>query len=434
MEDLKRRYGDQVEFLAIYVREAHPTDGWRMNSNDEADISIKQPRNEGERVGVARRCCSSLKISMPLLVDEMDDRVGHAYSGMPDRLYLIDRKGRIAYKGGRGPFGFKPGELEQSLLMSLLDQEPAVKSSERLPMLTNEEAWKRLPGAPEKAQPLPVWARMLAGPSPLTTARMLELDALHRSGDRLEPKLRGLVRRAAADANHCDYAKAVAVADLRQAGITAAELRVLLSDSSRLSPAERAAVAFARKMMREAHAVTDEEMKQLLGFFGEERVVALVALLAHASFQDRIFLAANVRVEPGERLAPLTVQFAKPQAKPPHGASPGVAKVAQSTVGRNDDGGRGEWIALQERVNGQKARPGRIRVPSKEEVRKRLGDGHPGLWQADIHWSRVCYGNQPELTDAWFACAAAFRQEAGLDRLFEQSLFWIVTRSLQCFY
>ncbi len=434
MEELKRRYGDQVEFLAIYVREAHPTDGWRMNSNDEAGISIPQPRNEGERVDVARRCCSSLNISMPLLVDEMDDRVGHAYSGMPDRLYLIDRKGRIAYKGGRGPFGFKPGELEQSLLMLLLDQESAVKSSERLPMLTNEEAWKRLPGAPVKVQPLPEWARMFAGPLPLTTARMLELDALHRSGDRLEPRLRGLVRWAAADANRCDYAKTVAVADLRRAGIAAAELQTLLIDPNRLSAGERAAVAFARKMMREAHAVTDEEVKQLLGYFGEERVVALVALLAHASFQDRIFLAANVRVEPEGPLPPLMVQFAKPQAKPPHGANPVMAKAASLNAGTNVNGSSGEWIALQQGVNRQKARPGRIRVPSKEEVHKRLGDGHPGLWQSDINWSRVCYGNQPELTDAWFATAAAFRQESGLDPIFQQSLFWIVTRSLQCFY
>ena len=59
---------------------------------------------------------------MPLLVDEMNDRVGHAYSGMPDRIYIIDPSGRVVYKGGRGPFGFKPREMEQSLVMWLLDQ------------------------------------------------------------------------------------------------------------------------------------------------------------------------------------------------------------------------------------------------------------------------------------------------------------------------
>ncbi len=125
VEELKQRYGGQVEFLAVYVREAHPTDGWRMHSNDESGISLKQPCSEGERVNVAQRCCSKLKMSMSMVVDEMDDRVGHAYSGMPNRLYLIDRKGRIAYKSGRGPFGFKPDELEQSLLMFMLDRQGA---------------------------------------------------------------------------------------------------------------------------------------------------------------------------------------------------------------------------------------------------------------------------------------------------------------------
>ena len=129
---MKRRYADRVEFIAVYVREAHPIDGWRMNSNDDAGISIKQPVNEAERFGIATRCCTALKVSMTLVVDELDDRVGHAYSGMPDRLYLIDRQGRVAYKGGRGPFGFKPGELEQSLVMLLLDQESiSAKTAEK---------------------------------------------------------------------------------------------------------------------------------------------------------------------------------------------------------------------------------------------------------------------------------------------------------------
>jgi hypothetical protein len=112
-----------VEFLGVYIREAHPTNGWRLLSNESKGISIAQPRDLGERNAVAERCCTTLKMTMPLLVDRMDDRVGHAYSGMPDRLYLIDREGRVAYKGGRGPFGFKVGELEQSLVMLLLDQE-----------------------------------------------------------------------------------------------------------------------------------------------------------------------------------------------------------------------------------------------------------------------------------------------------------------------
>ena len=122
---MKARYGDRVEFLAIYVREAHPTDGWRMASNDKAGVAFAQPRSFEERTSVAAQCCEKLKITMPLLVDDLDDKVGHLYSGMPDRLYLIDRRGRIVYKGGRGPFGFKPGELEQAIICNTLEDNAA---------------------------------------------------------------------------------------------------------------------------------------------------------------------------------------------------------------------------------------------------------------------------------------------------------------------
>jgi hypothetical protein len=127
LEDLKRRYGDKVEFLGVYVREAHPIDGWRMDSNDRQGIEIAQPKSTRERTAVAARCCQALRMTIPLVVDTIDDRVGKLFSGMPDRLYLISRDGRVVYKGGRGPFGFKPGELEQSIIMHLLDLKTTAK-------------------------------------------------------------------------------------------------------------------------------------------------------------------------------------------------------------------------------------------------------------------------------------------------------------------
>jgi hypothetical protein len=119
---LYERYKNEATFLAIYVREAHPTDGWRVPGNDKAGISIPQPRTLEDRNKVAQQCCTTLEITMPLLVDTIDDRVGHAYSGMPDRLYVIDRAGKVAYQGGRGPYGFKTGEMEQSLILLLLER------------------------------------------------------------------------------------------------------------------------------------------------------------------------------------------------------------------------------------------------------------------------------------------------------------------------
>jgi Iodothyronine deiodinase len=102
------------------VREAHPVDGWSMGK-DPLTKDIFQPKNLADRNKVARTCCTALNITMPMVVDDMNDRIGHAYSGMPDRLYVIDAEGRIAYKGGRGPFGFRPAEMEQALAMAILE-------------------------------------------------------------------------------------------------------------------------------------------------------------------------------------------------------------------------------------------------------------------------------------------------------------------------
>ncbi len=68
-----------------------------------------------ERHAVASTCAARLELTMPAVVDELDNAVASAYGGWPDRLYLVGADGRIAYQGGEGPFGFKPHELEQAI-------------------------------------------------------------------------------------------------------------------------------------------------------------------------------------------------------------------------------------------------------------------------------------------------------------------------------
>ncbi|MDP6444689.1 MAG: hypothetical protein QF805_12925, partial [Pirellulaceae bacterium] len=122
MDKVFAAYEKQVDFYTIYIREAHPTDGWRLTFNDQFGIKATQPKSFDERLALADQCSSSLQLLCPMLVDTIDDKVAKAYAAFPDRLYLIDRCGKVAYKGGRGPFGYKPRELERSIVMLLLDQ------------------------------------------------------------------------------------------------------------------------------------------------------------------------------------------------------------------------------------------------------------------------------------------------------------------------
>jgi hypothetical protein len=220
VEKLYRTYKDRAAFVMVYVREAHPTDGWSMASNDRVGVALPQPRTYEDRASVAQTCAKRLDLGFPMLVDTIDDAVGARYSGMPSRLYLIDRDGKVAYKSGRGPFGFKPAELEQSLVLLLQEGAPPRGDHARVPVPGDADAWKYLPEAERGAgQRLPWWARALARPLPRTTAAMLDLDRLHRARSPLGPVLRGKMRWVAADANRCDYGRAYAEAELRRAGL-----------------------------------------------------------------------------------------------------------------------------------------------------------------------------------------------------------------------
>jgi len=109
------RWRDRVEFLVVYIREAHPEEGWVITPNRDEDIRISDPTTSEERVEVATACALRLKIRMPVVVDEIDDQIASAYGALPDRLYLIDSDGRVAFQSERGPWGFKPKVLEEAI-------------------------------------------------------------------------------------------------------------------------------------------------------------------------------------------------------------------------------------------------------------------------------------------------------------------------------
>jgi len=112
---LYKQYQDKVAFFIVYIREAHPNDAWQLPVNVKDEVVYTSPGNSTERVDLANVCVKKLGIEIPALVDNFDDATDTVYSGWPDRLYLIDRDGSVAYKSGPGPFGFKPEELERAI-------------------------------------------------------------------------------------------------------------------------------------------------------------------------------------------------------------------------------------------------------------------------------------------------------------------------------
>ncbi len=95
--------------------EAHPSDVWQMESNIKDKIVFASPKDETERAFVAGACVRKLGIKFPAVLDEFANSTERDYTAWPDRIYLIDAKGRIAFKSKPGPFGFRPNELRSAL-------------------------------------------------------------------------------------------------------------------------------------------------------------------------------------------------------------------------------------------------------------------------------------------------------------------------------
>jgi len=121
------RYRDKADFYLIYIREAHPTDSRRPAPH----VKIAQPKTLQERWGVAQKFCTHFKLSIPTLVDDMNDSCSRAYNAFPDRLFILSKDGTIAYRGGRGPRGFKIDEMEKALQKILSAASGRGSSSEK---------------------------------------------------------------------------------------------------------------------------------------------------------------------------------------------------------------------------------------------------------------------------------------------------------------
>lgn len=85
LKALHARWGDEVTFLDVLVRQAHPGPGARPY------------RSLGEKMRDAARYRREDDIDWPVLVDGLDGTVHQRYGGLADPTYLIDADGNVAF-------------------------------------------------------------------------------------------------------------------------------------------------------------------------------------------------------------------------------------------------------------------------------------------------------------------------------------------------
>jgi type I thyroxine 5'-deiodinase len=87
----------------------------KSNLKDKDDVCYAQPKTLEQRVMIANDFVKRFKFTLPFGIDDMSNAANDAYAAWPERIYIIDESGRIAYRGGIGPFNYKPEEAREWL-------------------------------------------------------------------------------------------------------------------------------------------------------------------------------------------------------------------------------------------------------------------------------------------------------------------------------
>lgn len=111
-------YKAEAVVLVVYIREAHPAVRDEANvapSKRINDVVYYQPRTFQERRKLAETACTFWQLPIPTLVDTLAPSAGEIYDAWPNRIYVIDKEGRISFRGPKGPLGVRPREGEAAL-------------------------------------------------------------------------------------------------------------------------------------------------------------------------------------------------------------------------------------------------------------------------------------------------------------------------------
>ena len=119
MNELYEEFKDDIDFLTIYISEAHPCDEWSMYSY----VDVDQHKTMQDRINAAYKYQQLADTKMTIVVDIIDDEdnAETLYASWPDRLYIIQNK-EIVFKGDLGPNGYKIDKVKEWINQYLLSK------------------------------------------------------------------------------------------------------------------------------------------------------------------------------------------------------------------------------------------------------------------------------------------------------------------------
>lgn len=115
LNEIYRQYRDRIDFYCVYIQEAHPDDGWQVSMNLDDDVIYNQPETLEQREALAQVCALRLNMAMPMLLDDIDNRIDTLFAALPERLYVLDAHGIVRFRTVVGSPGFDVDAWEAAI-------------------------------------------------------------------------------------------------------------------------------------------------------------------------------------------------------------------------------------------------------------------------------------------------------------------------------
>jgi hypothetical protein len=121
VDDVYEQFKDRAEFLFVYIRDAHPNSVLSVvNPNGiETLLKIPQAADLATRIDFAATCQRTTKLAMPIAIDTIDNKVGRAYAGWPNRMVVVGTDARVIFASDPLPGGTNSQRLKAWLEANL---------------------------------------------------------------------------------------------------------------------------------------------------------------------------------------------------------------------------------------------------------------------------------------------------------------------------
>ena len=173
----------------------------------------------------------------------------------------------------------------------------ARKRAARLPLVDEQQARAVLPERwSDASSALPEWVRLLANFPKAGKGWVAQVYHAQEKG-KLSPRLRAEVAWVTARHDRAWYAVGHARKRLNALGLDDDAVFALDKPGGSSDPAERAALAFARKLTVDPALMTDADFAGLRSHFSDQEVAELVYQVTQGAYFDRLTEASGLRLE-----------------------------------------------------------------------------------------------------------------------------------------